>query len=106
MRDPLAIRLGGLAANLARISSFVQNESNKDAVVSLLNESKHFIEWTAGEVEAENAGKLVELQVTIARWQLNLDQVWSNEAARHKIGKLSKEFSAKVIAGSGLLESS
>jgi hypothetical protein len=63
MRDSLPIRLGGLAANLSRIKSFVSREGNREAVESLIDESKYFIEWTAAEAEVSTAAELVELQV-------------------------------------------
>ena len=63
LRDDISVRLGGLAANLSRIKSFANNENNKALVESLIDESKHFIEWTAHETEIEIAAKLVELQV-------------------------------------------
>lgn len=47
MKDELPVRLGGLAANLSRIKSFSANENSREAVASLIDESKMFIEWTA-----------------------------------------------------------
>ena len=51
LRDSLPIRLGGLAANLARIKSFSDHPDHRDVIESLLDESKFFIEWTAPETE-------------------------------------------------------
>ena len=42
LREALPNRLGELAANLARISSFSHNAQNRDAVASLIDESKFF----------------------------------------------------------------
>ena len=53
MRDDLPVRLGGLAANLRRVQSFIRNDANRDVVESILDESKHFIEWTAAERRRE-----------------------------------------------------
>ncbi len=47
LREDLPHRLGELAANLARIASFCGNDLNNEAVFSLIEESKFFIEWTA-----------------------------------------------------------
>ena len=47
--DSLPVRLGGLAANLSRIKSFASHDANRDAVESLIGESKYFIEWAAAE---------------------------------------------------------
>jgi hypothetical protein len=70
MRDDLPVRLDGLAVNLSRIKSFSANDSGKDAVESLIDESKMFIEWTAAQAEIDIAEKLVQLQIQLALWQL------------------------------------
>jgi len=69
MRDDVAIRLGGLAANLLRIKSLCKHDSNRDMVEGIIDESKFFIEWTASEAEIEVAAELVELQLQLAGWQ-------------------------------------
>ena len=85
LRDPLPIRLAGLAANLSRIKSFAAHEGGREAVGSLLEESKFFIEWTGAEAESENAAELVELQIQLARWQHYWGQIWSNREQRQKV---------------------
>jgi hypothetical protein len=103
LRDPLPVRLGGLAANLRRVRSFTQHATNRAAVESLLDESKHFIEWTAPEAEIETAAQLVELQVQLSRWQCNWERIWANPEERQEIGNQSQEWSDRVLALSGLL---
>jgi hypothetical protein len=71
LRDPIPIRLGGLAANLARVNSFSGNSANQAAVFDLFEESKYFIEWTAAETEIDTAADLIDLQLQIAIWQRN-----------------------------------
>ena len=44
MRDEPPVRLGGLAANLARIASFSDNARHRMPVIGLIVESQHFIE--------------------------------------------------------------
>jgi hypothetical protein len=103
LRDPLPLRLGGLAANLRRVKSFTQHAANRAAVESLLDESKHFIEWTARETEIETAAQLVELQVQLARWQRNWDRIWADPDERQRVGDKSLTWSDQVLALSGLL---
>jgi hypothetical protein len=103
LRDEVPVRLGGLAANLSRIKSFATNEKNKSLVESLIDESKHFIEWTARETEIETAGKLVELQVELAIWQIKIDQIWFDENQRKQISDKSNNWSQQVLMASGLL---
>jgi hypothetical protein len=103
LRDPVPIRLGGLAANLRRIRSFTQNAANREAVEGLLDESKHFIEWTAGETEVATAAELVELQVQLARWQRNLARIWADSEQREQVSEQSRVWSDRVLDLSGLL---
>ena len=104
MRDPLPVRLGGLAANLSRMKSFSANEASRDTVASLIDESKMFIEWTAAQTEVEIAAKLVELQVQLALWQLRWQNVWDDNSRRSQFAKQSSIWSKQVLEMSGLLK--
>jgi hypothetical protein len=104
MRDPLPIRLGGLAANLSRIKSFSANEASRETVAGLIDESKMFIEWTAAQAETETAAKLVELQVQLALWQLQWHSIWTNPSKRAQIAEQSSSWSKQVLEMSGLLK--
>lgn len=66
LQDDLPTRLGGLAMNLARIQSFSHHSGNQAAVERLLEESKLFIEWTAGEIDIDSAAELVTMQIQLA----------------------------------------
>jgi hypothetical protein len=106
MRDPLPVRLGGLAANLSRIKSFAAHEANHEVVESLLDESKFFIEWTAPEAEIDTAARLVELQIQLARWQQRWPNIWNDAAQRHQVADQSSTWSKQILELSGLLHSS
>ncbi len=103
LRDPLPIRLGGLAANLARIKSASTHLANGDAVVSMVDESKHFIEWTAAEAEVDVAAELVELQVQLARWQRKYATIWPDPIQRMEMADQAKRWSDRILDLSGLL---
>jgi hypothetical protein len=104
MQDDLPTRLGGIAANLARVGSFSRNPANREVVRSLLDESKYFIEWSAPDAEIEQATKLVELQVQLASWQQDWVDIWDNESERNAVSEHSLRWSDQVLAISGLLE--
>lgn len=104
MRDPLSVRLGGLAANLARVSSISNNAGNLDAAFGLMEESKHFIEWTAAESQIETAAELVDLQRKLTSWQRRLDSDWKIDERRAEIGVEAKRLSNFVLQKSGLLD--
>lgn len=103
LRETLPNRLGELAANLARIKSFSSNVQNCDAVKSLIEESKFFIEWTAVDVGIDGAAELVELQVQLARWQLAWSSIWTTDTQRIKVTEQAKIWSERVLEMSGLL---
>lgn len=104
LRDTLPTRLGAIAANLARVSSFSKNPANRDAVYELLDESKWFIEWTAAETEVEVAAQLVELQIKLTLLQLDWERHWSNPAIKAAIATHSRSWSDRVLKMSGLLD--
>jgi hypothetical protein len=103
LSETLPNRLGELAANLARISSFSQNDQNCDAVASLIEESKFFIEWTAMDSGIDLAAELVELQVQLARWQLVWQDIWVDQARKLTVANQAKVWSNRVLEMSGLL---
>lgn len=106
LRESVPNRLGELAANLARITSFCGNDLNSDAVGSLIEESKFFIEWTAIDAGIDQAAELVELQVQLALWQLGWSSNWVNEAKRETVAEQAKTWSNRVLEMSGLLPES
>ncbi|MDO8585515.1 MAG: hypothetical protein Q7T82_00590 [Armatimonadota bacterium] len=103
MQDDLAVRLGGLAANLRRMRSFCEHEANQSIVANLMDESKFFIEWTASEAKIEVAAELVELQVQLACWQRQWADIWPNYERRRAMAEQSSEWSMRVLDLSGLL---
>jgi hypothetical protein len=103
MRDPLPIRLGGLAADLARVQSFSDNSNLRDAVAGLLEESRFFIEWTAPDAELEKQVALVELQRQLTRWQRSWAHIWADPARRAEVAERAGIWSERVLGMSGLL---
>lgn len=106
LRDALPTRLGGLAANLSRIKSFAAHDASRDAVESLIDESKYFIEWTAAEAETQTAAELVTLQIHLARWQCNWSRIWADPEQRRGLAEESSVWSKRVLELSGLLRAS
>lgn len=69
MNASLSIKLGGLASNLARVESFLENNANRKVVETILEESKYFIEWIIPEASLKTQALLVEIQPNLALWQ-------------------------------------
>jgi len=104
LQDPLPIRLGGIAADLARIASASGNPSNFRAVSSMLRESAYFIEWTAPDTPLETQVKLVDLQILLASWFQQLSEFYQNPSEYEKFIKQSKQWSDEILNLSGLLK--
>ena len=103
LRDDPAIRLGGLAANLARIRSFSDREEHGDVVGRMVRESALFIEWTARDVATQHLAELAELQRQLVRWSLDWHVVWADPDRRMEIARDAAEWSGRVLEFSGLM---
>lgn len=97
-------RLGHIASNLARVRSFC-NSAYKKGVEVVIDETEWFIEWIAAEIEPEQAEELVNIQVQLARWQINLDNILLDELRRGEVAKQAETYSQRVLDMSGLLDS-
>lgn len=103
LQDSPSVRMGGIAANLARMRSFGKNPQNGYLVKSLLRESRFFIEWVAPEMELEVAAELLELQRLLTRWLFGWDAIWQFETERQRMIALAKDWSDRLLARSGLV---
>ena len=103
LQDPLPIRLGGLAANLARVQSFSDHPKNRDVVKNILEESKFFIEWTALEATPDLQAELVVLKQQLSLWHDGWNVLWADETLRQAVAAKAGSWSQRVLKASGLL---
>ena len=103
VRDALPVRLGGLAADLARVASFSQNPANLVPVVDLMREAAHFVEWCAPEADLESRVTLLELQRRLAHWRMRLPQRFPDQTWRGQVITEVRRWSQRVLEMSGLL---
>ncbi|MGH9760571.1 MAG: hypothetical protein ACREAC_06975 [Blastocatellia bacterium] len=103
-RDPLPVRLGGLAANLARIESFSTHPDHREVVQGLVDESKLFIEWAAPDAAPQLQTELLELQRQLAQWHRNWRGIWDDPAERAAVAKTAGAWSRSVLERSGVLD--
>ncbi len=97
MRDPLPVRLAGLAADLGRVSSSARQVSGGESVAQMLEESQYYIEWTAGEAEPEIAAELVDIQIMVASWRKAWPEAQHNQTQRTLLCILAKKWSDQVL---------
>jgi hypothetical protein len=104
-RDNIPTRLGNIASSLAHIKSFLDDPTNSDLVISIIEESKFFIEWTAPEMDVDQAAELVNIQRLLSRWQRHWSQIWTDSEARNQVAQQAKQASEHILSMSGLLSS-
>lgn len=105
MRQSVRIRLGSLAADLARIGSFAEI-NDRTVVESLLAESAAFIEWCAPDLvndRIDDAARLVNIQRGLGAWHRR----WLGQdiSEQENLLRQARHWSDEVLAMSGLLES-
>lgn len=100
LADDVPIRLGGIAANLARVASSASNPANRQAVLDMLEESKWFIEWAAPSLEIDVAARLAEIQISLAMLESRL----RGTLAVSEIADQAAGWSEEILNMSGLLD--
>jgi hypothetical protein len=103
LRDPLPVRLGNLASNLARIKSTVTQPELGEAAKRVIRESKHLVEWAGKDAELQVQIELVELQRQLALWQFKWAEIWNDVEKRNSIAEQAGAWSDKILDHSGLL---
>jgi hypothetical protein len=103
LRDSLPVRLGGLAATLARVSSSAREAENPVIVSGLMDEARYLIEWTAAEAEPEVAAELVQTQRLLTLWLRAWNAAHADRHQRVLLAAQAKEWSDKTLQYSGLL---
>jgi hypothetical protein len=105
VNQDISVRLGGLAADLARVASFIRVPA-LPATETMLEESRAFIEWTAPDLlpdRVDDAARLVDIQRGLTHWHWIWDQARNDPAARAKLADQAQAWSDEVLAMSGLL---
>jgi hypothetical protein len=97
LQDALQVRLGGIAANLARIASASSDPRDWKAVESMLEETKFFIEWTAPDAPLSVQAFLVEVQIQLALWHRIWSKVHTEVKDREKLQHWSRVMSERVL---------
>jgi hypothetical protein len=102
-KDPLSIRLGNLASNLARLKSFTKHDLMGDAALRIVRESKHFIEWSASEAGLDLQVELLALQRELAWQELKWSVFWEDPCGREQIADRADHWAQRILMHSGLM---
>ena len=97
LQDTLPVRLIGLAANLGRVASSARRPTGAAAVAATLEESQHFIEWTAVDAPIEIAGELANMQVLLALWRRAWPEAQHRPLQRSLLAAQAKQWSDQAL---------
>jgi hypothetical protein len=104
LRDPLPVRLAGLAADLARVASSARHASGSESVAQMLEESQYYIEWTAAEAQPEIAAELVDIQRMIVLWRKAWPEAQNSQTQRTLLSIQAKKWADQVLDYSVILD--
>jgi hypothetical protein len=90
--------MGNLASDLLRLSQWVRMHRPDGPLVDLMREIAWMMEWS-GECATE---ELADMQREICRWR----RIWPLEPARSLMALRAQQMSDRILAMSGLLQSS
>lgn len=96
-------QLGHLASNLARLRSLCNNPLHQEAALSVIEESQHFIEWTAPSMDLDVAAELLDLQHQLSNWKNHWSPLWSNACDRLHVAEQAQGWCDRLLDHSGLL---
>lgn len=104
LQDRFAIQLGNIAANMARIDSYMTDPISEEIVTSVLDETKHFISWALLNATLREQLELAVLQQRLIQWQLTLPDFWQDPIQRVTVGHEARRWSEQLLTMSGLLD--
>ena len=84
----LAVRMERLVQHLSRLGSLSMQGIDKGTVLSILRESKSFLELTAIDLDIDSAFELSQMQRQLSRWHIHWDETWNSDANRQEISAL------------------
>ena len=96
LRDSPERRLGNLASDLLRLSTWLRMRRDEGAG-DLMREIAWMIEWTGDHATEE----LVNIQRELCRWR----RIWPSDSVRSLLAFRARQMSNRVLGMSGLTES-
>ena len=103
LQDAPSLRLGNLAANLARVQTFASDDSHRDVVANLIEESAFFVEWAAPDADHETQLVLLDLQRKLLGWRRDWSQTWEDHTSRTTVAEMAGQWSLRLLRIAGLL---
>lgn len=102
-QEDISRRMGAIAANLRRISGCSEAGRDQVAALSMIEESRLFIDWSLADAELQAGAFLRDVQRSLAQWSADWDATWQSTDARGQMASSLGAWSDRVLELSGLL---
>ena len=104
LQDRFAIQLGNIAANMGRSDSYMTDPISEEIIISVLDETKHFVSWAILNATLQEQLELAVLQQRLIQWHLTLPYLWQDSRQRLATGREARRWSDQLVTMSGLLD--
>jgi hypothetical protein len=105
IQDDVRTRLHHLAAHLEQIQSLWTGVSSQELMLTLVKESRYFIEWTVPDMvkadDIDRAAELVDLGRLLTRWLFNWENIWSDTEQKQSASLETSYWLRRVLEISG-----
>ena len=103
LQESPARQLGALAATLGRVDSSAGKTARAKAIIPMLDECLHFIEWTLSHQTEPASKELKDLSVMLKLWRDGWEHAQTDERLRTLLSVQARKWSDQTLEYSGLL---
>jgi hypothetical protein len=99
LREAVPGRLTGIATALARAASVAPHAGHAGHAASaagLIDDARHFIEWTGAELDPASTAELVDLQIALTLWLRTWDAAMTDPVRRALLAHEARRWSDRV----------
>lgn len=105
VQDDVPTRLHHLAAHVEQIQSSWTQGSSQELMLTLVKESRYFIEWTVPDMvkadDIDRACELVDLVRLLTNWLFDWDNIWSDTEQKQSASLETSYWLRRVLEISG-----
>jgi hypothetical protein len=97
--NDIPTRLNYLAVHLDQMRSLILTGTDSDKVVSLMRESRYYIEWIVPQfvdIDFDASAELVNLGRVLTRWLFNWEKIWVDTEERTEVAQIAGNLSERV----------
>jgi hypothetical protein len=98
-QNDIPTRLNHLARHLDQMRSLILTGTDSDKVVSLMRESRYYIEWIVlqfVDIDVDASAELVDLGRVLTRWLFNWEKIWVDAEERSGVAQIAGSLSERV----------